>query len=646
MKRKDTGASRGFAFVEFDCNEEAQAWMETQQGVLWLEDYEVSMHFSAPRESVRPPDCVPSDIRTDWSCFKCGVHNFKKRDFCFRCNISREESDRLRDGGDGYDQMGVNPCNTLLFRGLDALTTEEKLCDALHEVAACQIANVSVIRDTLTSVSKGFAFVELSSVAESKAMLEYLRDKPLEIDGKVVMAHFAKNTFSTTMATLNRTSVSFPSAAAVCSSRKLDVTYDRSTGLFTDHRSGQTYDYATYFKMQEEGKSTNAAAAVAQAAIQQAQQAKLDRRTKLEKVTEQKSESYVSPPTGDGLTSYSIPDISTYTYDEKSGYYYDPATGLYYDSNSQYYFNSYTQAWLYWDATRMTYLPASSASQSSSQIPKQNNTKKEKVKVANKIAKDMEKWAKKMNQTKDAEKEAKAHAASTNRLESATSDIGASFLDKVVSEEETQVASPNGSSSTPSNTNLVAQYGGDSDSGDEQGELTACKEEQLTDWSKLACLLCKRQFNSKEILQKHNAISDLHKKNLEEWRLRNSAPKYRDRAAERRQKYGQPEPPKPNRGGRFERFEPESTSVPYEQPTADGINNDNIGSKLLQKMGWSEGRGLGRKGQGIQTPIKAEMRQSQAGLGARGAAVSVEPGDSYRDTVKKAMYARYHQLDS
>ena len=51
-------------------------------------------------------------------------------------------------------------------------------------------------------------------------------------------------------------------------------------------------------------------------------------------------------------------------------------------------------------------------------------------------------------------------------------------------------------------SSLVAEYGDDSD--DDQGE-------KLIDWSNLTCLLCKRQFPNKEILTKHQQMSDLHK---------------------------------------------------------------------------------------------------------------------------------------
>ena len=35
-----------------------------------------------------------------------------------------------------------------------------------------------------------------------------------------------------------------------------------------------------------------------------------------------------------------------------------------------------------------------------------------------------------------------------------------------------------------------------------------------------------------------------------------------------------------------------------EEPTRDGIKMDNVGNRMLQKMGWQEGQGLGKGNQG------------------------------------------------
>lgn len=58
---------------------------------------------------------------------------------------------------------------------------------------------------------------------------------------------------------------------------------------------------------------------------------------------------------------------------------------------------------------------------------------------------------------------------------------------------------------------LVAAYSGESDSEEEQERGGPEREEKLTDWQKLACLLCRRQFPSKEALIRHQQLSGLHK---------------------------------------------------------------------------------------------------------------------------------------
>ena len=61
--------------------------------------------------------------------------------------------------------------------------------------------------------------------------------------------------------------------------------------------------------------------------------------------------------------------------------------------------------------------------------------------------------------------------------------------------------------------------------------------------------------NTAPYIHRHQQLSDLHKLNLESWyHVRGLDPndpqqrnkKYRDRAKERRQKFGEPEPPHPN----------------------------------------------------------------------------------------------------
>uniref|UniRef100_UPI00398F4783 angiogenic factor with G patch and FHA domains 1 isoform X2 n=1 Tax=Pristiophorus japonicus TaxID=55135 RepID=UPI00398F4783 len=88
--------------------------------------------------------------------------------------------------------------------------------------------------------------------------------------------------------------------------------------------------------------------------------------------------------------------------------------------------------------------------------------------------------------------------------------------------------------------------------------------------------------------------------------LKNSM--YKDRAAKRRQVVGS--------DGIYRRDDaPASVNVE--------ICDSNKGRKMLEKMGWKKGEGLGKESCGIKEPIQVQLHQSQAGLGAT-APLSIE----------------------
>lgn len=179
------------------------------------------------------------------------------------------------------------------------------------------------------------------------------------------------------------------------------------------------------------------------------------------------------------------------------------------------------------------------------------------------------------------------------------------------------------------------------------------------DATQLACLLCQRAFKSEETLRKHEVQSTLHRDNLQDpvkvkeakIRLALSMPEearlaeghYRDRAAERRAIHGQPDqPPAPEVSFGYQQMrdsieetnrrraiqaarkamihgvvEGEEESLPGEGGgLVKAIPQGNKGSQLLRKMGWKEGQGLGREGEGIVKPLEAESYDKGVGLGA------------------------------
>ncbi|XP_071351108.1 angiogenic factor with G patch and FHA domains 1 isoform X1 [Trachinotus anak] len=85
-------------------------------------------------------------------------------------------------------------------------------------------------------------------------------------------------------------------------------------------------------------------------------------------------------------------------------------------------------------------------------------------------------------------------------------------------------------------------------------------------------------------------------------------PRYKDRAESRRQTVGSE--------GVFQRDDAPAS-------VHEEISEVNKGRKMLEKMGWKKGEGLGKEGTGMKAPIELKIRKSQSGLGA-GAAMSLD----------------------
>ncbi|KAM5197455.1 RNA-binding protein 10 isoform 7-T8 [Hipposideros larvatus] len=615
----------------------------------------------------------------------------------------------------GSEPSSENANDTIILRNLNPHSTMDSILGALAPYAVLSSSNVRVIKDKQTQLNRGFAFIQLSTI-EAAQLLQILQalHPPLTIDGKTINVEFAKGSkrdmASNEGSRINAASVASTAIAAAQWAISQDEGYGGSQGTESSlyahgYLKGTKGPGVTGTKGDAAGAGTEAslepgADSVALQGFSRAQPGAtpgIYQQSATEASGSQgaaaNSQSYTiispavlkselqspnhpsstlppatSPTSQESYSQYPVPDVSTYQYDETSGYYYDPQTGLYYDPNSQYYYNAQSQQYLYWDGERRTYVPALEQSadghKETGAPSKEGKEKKEKhkTKTAQQIAKDMERWARSLNKQKENFKNSFQPISSLRddeRRESATADAGYAILEKkgaLAERQHTSMDLPKlTSEDRPSPPRgLVAAYSGESDSEEEQERGGPEREEKLTDWQKLACLLCRRQFPSKEALIRHQQLSGLHKQNLEIHRRAHLSEnelealekndmeqmKYRDRAAERREKYGIPEPPEPKRrkyGGMS------AASVDFEQPTRDGLGSDNIGSRMLQAMGWKEGSGLGRKKQGIVTPIEAQTRVRGSGLGARGSSYGVTSTESYKETLHKTMVTRFNE---
>ncbi|GJJ11996.1 hypothetical protein Clacol_006234 [Clathrus columnatus] len=185
-------------------------------------------------------------------------------------------------------------------------------------------------------------------------------------------------------------------------------------------------------------------------------------------------------------------------------------------------------------------------------------------------------------------------------------------------------------------------------------------ENEFADVKTLACLLCSRRFKSLDQLGRHNKESDLHKNNYKDATLRQVAaqkvqalktpppqPKYRDRASERRILHNQPEVPHPEPSSHRKHRTPTPPPSPPAPGLAPAKDENNIGNKLLKKMGWSEGTGLGTEGDGRVDPVTTAVYAQGVGLGASKGKELGKYAESYSggyiNAVRDSAKERYHK---
>ncbi|KFP94953.1 RNA-binding protein 6, partial [Haliaeetus albicilla] len=332
-------------------------------------------------------------------------------------------------------------------------------------------------------------------------------------------------------------------------------------------------------------------------------------------------------------------DVSTYIYDPETGNYYDPIAGTYYDPR--------TQREVTIDREACSSPTESRRRRHGSQ--ERTNERKEPHSRDNRDKKEKGKNTSAKNETGEEKFSAE--------------DVFKKPLPPSVKKDE--------SAAPPKVVNpligLLGEYGGDSDNEEEEEEEEqsqvqwlgpkAQREEQprkakvsddkLTDWNKLACLLCRRQFPNKEVLIKHQQLSNLHKQNLEihmkikrsEQELaylekREREGRYKDKGNDRREKFQQMDSPERKRL-RYDR----DSEGDYDPR----IDSNNKGNRMLQSTGWK--KGFGHNQQGTTSPMEAENRKKGPGLGAQGKPSKRQSNETYRDAVRRVMFARYKELE-
>lgn len=286
------------------------------------------------------------------------------------------------------------------------------------------------------------------------------------------------------------------------------------------------------------------------------------------------------------------------------------------------------------------------------------------------MATDISKWNR---------KQAELHASDT--LENLPSTSGSSGQPTLPDSIPSSISA----SSSFQNTDEVSTS--DPPSGSAQGshppslDVTQMSQSELIgydykDTARIACLLCQRKFKSLDTLHRHQDESQLHRDNLAQLEtcrqgvLRKieslghtpsqpttaadpaaalsthstpAAPVYRDRASERRAVFGAdtpskstPAPPKTFQGPR-----PALAASELHSAAEKPIESDNIGSRLLAKMGWLHGQGLGRTRQGRTDIVETKIYKPGAGLGSSTPSDAAAPEAAVRRATAGVTFAGY-----
>ncbi|XP_016058380.1 PREDICTED: RNA-binding protein 6 isoform X3 [Miniopterus natalensis] len=334
-----------------------------------------------------------------------------------------------------------------------------------------------------------------------------------------------------------------------------------------------------------------------------------------------------------------------YIYDSATGYYYDPLAGTYYDPNTQ----------------QEVYVPQDPGSPEEEESKEKKPTSQGKSSSKKETSKRDGKEKKDRGGTRFQENAGEGTAS--------PEDVFKKPLPPTVKKEE----SPPPPKVVNPLIGLLGEYGGDSDYEEEeeeeqppppqprpaqpqqQEELTKKENEddRLTDWNKLACLLCRRQFPNKEVLIKHQQLSDLHKQNLEIHRKikqseqelaylerREREGKFKERGNDRREKLQSFDSPERKRI-KYSR-ETDSDRKPVDK---EDLDNSSKGGCVQQAAGWRKGAGLGYGHPGLASAEETEGRMRGPSVGAPGRTSKRQSNETYRDAVRRVMFARYKELD-
>ena len=96
----------------------------------------------------------------------------------------------------------------------------------------------------------------------------------------------------------------------------------------------------------------------------------------------------------------------------------------------------------------------------------------------------------------------------------------------------------------------------------------------------------------------------------------------------------------PDRMPRVAKYSGEYTNMPPPPQQPQALTEDNEGHKLLKRMGWQEGSGLGLEGGGIVEPIQETVKKGKTGIGSTPGSIPSTEYSSYRQQLSSEYHSR------
>ncbi|XP_047306452.1 SUPPRESSOR OF ABI3-5-like isoform X2 [Impatiens glandulifera] len=679
IKERNSGISRGFAFIDFPSVEAARTMMDKlgDDGLV-VDERKLFFEYSKPTGGTSGPSTGGDNasksgyhrnmtVPCDWMCMICNCVNFARRTSCFQCNEPRTDDAPPADTSSNPTSLGrrgdAGPTHVLVVRGLDENADEEMLRYEFSKHAP--IKDLRLVRDKFTHVSRGFAFVHFHTVEDATKALEVTNGTALEKNGQILRVAYAKSILGQGSGSAGSSQSSRLAAAAI------------EASAFS-----QQFDSTGWAPKEYNPDNKQSAGRPEQGA-------------------------------GDGQNGSSEPQ-SGFVWDEASGYYYDASSGFYYDGNTGLYYDGNNGIWYSYDQQSQQYIPYTGQSDDAtgkpSKAPDASKNRKvvisaaaatitpsekavslpEAVEAAANAAMAAEKKEKeKLKEIRIASKSSilankkkmnnvltmwkqRSHEGQAPRVALDDNQQPSSLLAEDKKRLKTEENSTINSGSFPtvaeaedhkprtiSNSSggalmgVIRGSGGrgiilksDTTFSDSSPAPSATSADSTTPFKTDASALgsyapattslaVKRRFSEMPISSASSSSNREHPQ-----------PAYRDRAAERRSLYGSssslggvisdldttdpnrdsvskrglvdsmPFPPGVGGGGRGSGGDVHVQS--YEVITADkAIDESNVGNRMLRNMGWQEGLGLGKDGSGMVEPVQATSMDSRAGLGSR-----------------------------